>query len=168
MSLAVITMKFNDIELMLQLIFQIAWKCGLLDFNVLLPHSIQSTWLLMTYFPFQSDCSALQPRKLSMFNESNCTIHMNITFDQLYAMKNRNFNKCSIVVATYHVQPNVLIRNEISSGRVRTVFDGIEVAVMDNIVQAINATVAYIDVGLRGDVYDNGTLTGSVKWVSIK
>lgn len=166
-SLAVITVKANDSESMLQQMYQIAWKCGLLDFNVLLPHATKSIWLLVTYFPFRNDCFALETQHLAAFNYSNCAAHMNITFDRLYAVKNRNFNRCPIVVATYHVQPYVLIRNEISSGRVRPVFDGIEVAVMDTIAQAINATVIYVDVGARGDVYDNGTVMGSVEWVSI-
>lgn len=166
-SLAVITVKANDSESMLQQMYQIAWQCGLLDFNVLLPHATQSIWLLVTYFPFRSDCFGLQTQHLAAFDYINSTAHMNITIDRLYAVKNRNFNGCPIVAATYHVQPYVLIRNEISSGRVRPIFDGIEVAVLDNIAQAINATVIYVDVGARGDVYDNGTVTGSVEWVSI-
>lgn len=164
MSLAVITNRLNESENTLQKMYELAWKYGLLDFNVLIPNDTNSQWKLLTYLPFQSDCIALEPKHISTFTYDNYTRDLNVTFNQLYPPKNRKFNKCPITVATYHVEPYV--RVHVVKGRSQPVFDGIEVTMINNIAAAINLTVIYKDAESRGDVYDNGTLTGSVKWVS--
>lgn len=149
---------------MLQRIFQESWKYGVLDVNVLLPHHTNSHWSLKTYLPFQNDCFALKIQHISTFTHLNYTNELNITFDQLYASKNRNFNKCPITVATYHAQPFVSITKD---GRNASRFDGIEVTLIEHIATAINLTIIYNNIGEKGDVLDNGTVTGSIKEVSV-
>lgn len=161
LSLAVITKEYNEADHILQQMYQLAWQHGILNFNVLLSHDLQ--WSIVTYLPFRNNCITLESRTISIFTQSNYTLDMNIAIDQLYPVKNRNFNNCTISVATYHVEPYVFI----SHGREGVTFDGIEVAVINTIAKAINLNVIYINVGSRGDVYDNGTLTGSVEWVSL-
>lgn len=161
-----ITTRLNESEAILQKMYQLAWDNGLFDFNVLMQNDTTSQWTISTYLPFQSDCYALEPKHLTTFSCDNYTNDLNISFDQLYPSKNRKFNKCSITVATYHVEPYVLIQHLVVDGRYQPTFDGVEVTVVNNIAAAMNLTVNYVDVGIRGDVYDNGTLTGSVEWVS--
>lgn len=143
--------------------FQLAWRYGVLDVNVLLPHHTNLHWSLVTYQPYEHNCFALETQHISTFTKYNYTNELNITFGQLYASKNRNFNKCPITVATYHVQPFVLIRKD---ERNATHFDGIEVMVIEHIAKAINLTLIYKNIGQKGDVFDNGTVTGTVKEVS--
>lgn len=164
-SLIVITAERSDNELMLNKLFGLAWKFGVLDFNVLLPQRTELQWTLVTYLPFQQNCIGLDLHFLSTFYYSNYTNDMNITLDELYPSKNRNFNKCPIIVATYDVPPYVTITNMTIDGENISIYDGIEVTVIDNIAKAINLTLRYENIGRKGDVYENGTVTYAVKEV---
>lgn len=164
-SLIVITAARGDNELMLEKIFGLAWKFGVLDFNVLLPHRTELQWALVTYQPFQQSCIALDVQYILTFNYSNYAYDMNITLNELYPSKNRNFNKCPITIATYNVPPYVMIKNKTINGQNISIYDGIEVTVIKNIAKAINLTLRFENIGRKGDVYENGTVTYSVKEV---
>lgn len=164
-SLIVITAERSDNELMLNKLFGLAWKFGVLDFNVLLPQRTELQWTLVTYLPFQQNCIGLDLHFLSTFYYSNYTNDMNITLDELYPSKNRNFNKCPITIATYNVPPYVMIKNKTINGQNISIYDGIEVTVIKNIAKAINLTLRFENIGRKGDVYENGTVTYSVKEV---
>lgn len=164
-SLTVLTVKHRDSEHLLRKVYHLAWQYGVLDFNVLLPHCTEQTWSLETYQPFRGNCFAVESRLIASFTRFNYMHDMNITFDRLYAPKNWNFHKCPITVVTYPVPPYVLVREKMHDGRNMTVFDGIEVMVINNIAKAINLTLVYKNAGRKGEAYENGTVTGAVKEV---
>lgn len=136
-------------------IFGIFWNNGLLHSHVLIEESNQ-TWSLFTFMPYKNDCFSLASIKLASFTPLNSTKIMNTPMEELYPKKLKNFIKCPLYAAIFHVQPFVILENV--SQRVK----GLYVTIINQISRTINSTVVF-NIPLNND-FMNSVLKGEANF----
>lgn len=143
-------------------IFSILWENGLIDADVLSQDEFD-VWSLDTFLPYQMDCAKLDHHRIASFSAFNFTKNMNLSLQQLYPVKLRNFNQCALRVGAIPSDFHV-VRN-ISNGT--HIYSGIDINIIKEISAKLNFQIIYECTDLHGEVFENGTLTGSIKMVCI-
>lgn len=155
-------------------IFTECWKVGIIHSNVLIQDEMTSMWELLTYLPYQNNCHSLKKQTISLFTASNYTNQLNIPLQKLYPLKMKNLHQCPIFVATFPIEPFVFVPSTSIQwwDSKEEDFSGIEVTLINMIAEKLNFTANYFipnttEKGLaRGNLYPNGTATGSYKAVN--
>lgn len=143
-------------------VFQILWKNGLINSNILISNR-PDFWTIYTFMPYRIDCSTLSYEKLVSLTPSNFT-EMTLTMRELYPEKLINFNKCPLNVAIATLNPLVYRSNSSESG-----YTGIDINIIQQISELLNFSIVFKpSVEEHGNLYPNGSLTGAMGLVKIK
>lgn len=161
--LIVIDPTANPTNETLTRIFKVLWTNGLINAHVLTANEFGS-WSLDTFFPYRSDCAELDHARIASFTPTNFTENINLSMKQLYPKKLKNFNRCPIFVAATHSSVYVIRNTTNGIDRYR----GIDINIIEQIAKTLNFRIVYKPTDRHGDVFENGTLTGSIKLVRIQ
>lgn len=145
---------------MLTRIFKVLWANGLTNAHVLTQNEF-GTWSLDTFFPYRSDCTELDHVRIASFTPMNFTRNINLSMNQLYPEKLKNFNRCPLFVAA--TRSSVYVIHNTLNGIDQ--YSGIDINIIEQISKTLNFRIVYKPTDKHGDVFDNGTLTGSIKLV---
>lgn len=103
--------------------------------------------------------------QIETFSPKNYTKELNVFSFNLYPQRQFKFPECKLNIATYAVEPFVIIEN-LTNGTVT--FRGVDVIIATEIARKLNLTPIYMqapDTEKRGIIFPNGTATGSIKLV---
>lgn len=145
---------------MLTRIFKVLWANGLINAHVLFPNEF-GIWSLDAYFPYRIDCIELDHVRISSFTLMNFTETINLSMKQLYPAKLRNFNRCPLFIAPT-TSAVYVIRNTTNG---IDQYSGIDINIIEQIAKTLNFQIVYKRTEKHGDVFENGTMTGSIKMV---
>lgn len=143
-------------------IFKVLWANGLINAHVLTPNEF-GIWSLDTFFPYRSDCTELDHIRIASFTPMNFTKNINLSMKKLYPKKLKNFNRCPLFVAATKSSVYVIRNTENGIDQ----YSGIDINIMDQIAKTLNFRIVYKPTDKHGDVFENGTLTGSIKLVRV-
>lgn len=90
---------------------------------------------------------------------------LNTSFIDLFPPKQFKFNNCGIKIATFPIEPYVIIENQ-SNGRAE--YSGIDIMIVNEICETLNLIPTYLqpsDGKHRGVLFSNGTATGAMRMV---
>lgn len=114
-------------------IFQDCWQLYIANVNVLTTFSSESSAILYTYFPYTKErCEDTHPVVLNYFAGDK------FVSDSIYPDKFRNFYKCPLTLATYHIPPYMIL-TPMQNGSYHTT-DGIDGITFRVISQQLNFT----------------------------
>lgn len=159
--LIVVTKSVRNISDDLRTIFEIVMKLGLVNVNVLIEEKGSHVWSLHLYNPYAQNCHSFDTKMVESFSPHNFTNESKILFNNLFPVRHFNFHKCKLFIATFSLEPFVIIRNS-SNGTLE--FDGVDVIIVNEISITLNLMPTYIHK-TRGRILENGTATGAVKMV---
>lgn len=146
-------------------LFGIVFNLGLLDVNILIEGEL-TTWFLYFYMPFSNDCNSFQVQKIETFSPENYTKQLNATFNSLFPPKSFTFPNCPLLVATFSMEPFVILHNFDDD----IVYDGLEVKIVNQISKTLKLFPKYVqapDNKGRGTLSKNGSATGAMKMVKL-
>lgn len=140
-------------------IFELFWKNGLINSHVLLQEN--ATWSLYMFMPYQSDCISLSQVRVTSFTLNNFTESLSQSLEELYPEKLKNFNGCNLKVAVTNNPPfNIFPKKP------NETLGGIDHLIVKNIAKSLNFTViGKTSKENRGQLFANGTTTGNFKLV---
>lgn len=141
-------------------IFEILWKNGLINVHVLAQNEIDM-WSLDTFFPYRNDCHKLDHVRVATFTPMNFTNNTNLSMKVLYPEKLKNFNQCPLFVAA--TQSAVYVTRNTFNGIDQ--YWGIDINIIKQIAKRLNFQIIYKRTEKHGDIFNNGTLTGSIELV---
>lgn len=146
-------------------IFKILWSNGLVHSQVLIQDEF-GLWSLYNFLPYQTNCFSLDHIKIATFSAHNSTHHINLSMEQLFPQKLKDFHKCPIFVAVAMSMPFVMHQNRSATEMVQYV--GIDIEIIEQMSKSLNFVTSYIrssDGTENGFLFPNGTITGSLKLV---
>lgn len=153
----------------LETFFGIVLAVGLLNVNVLIKNEDTNTWSLHFYKPFQRNCHSIDTHEIERFSLKNYTSPLNLSRSDLYPPKLFKFHNCPLKVATFPIQPFVIIQNAV--GSTSSSYDGVDVIIVNQISKTLNLVPEYFqstDRRQRGMVFENRTATGAIKMVQAR
>lgn len=139
---------------------------GLLDVNILIGGDKSKLWFLYSYEPYSQDCYSFTVHRISIFSPENHTKPLDIPFTDLFPPKSFKFHNCPLHIATFSMEPFVILRNNTSGSDI--IYDGLDVKIVNEISRALNLNPKYVqapDKKQRGIIWKNGTATGAIKMV---
>lgn len=161
--LIIVDHSTNQTSETLTRIFEILWKNGLINVHVLIQNELD-TWSLVTFSPYRSNCTKLDHIRVATFTQMNFTEHINVSIKNLYPEKLKNFNKCSLFVAA--TQSSVFVMRNTLNGIDQ--YSGIDIDIIKQIGKTLNFGIEYKRTDKHGELFDNGTLTGSIQLVLLE
>lgn len=144
--------------------FGIFLKMGLLDVNILIRDEKTQMWSLHFYKPFQRDCFSIEIHEIERFSSSNYTNLLDVPRNNLFPPKLFKFHNCSLKIATFSLEPFVIIRNATNCVK----YDGVDVIIVNQISKTLNLIPIFmesLDNKHRGIIFKNRTATGAIKMV---
>lgn len=120
-------------------IFGILWTNGLINAHVL-SKSENHSWILHTFMPYQQGCVTLTQLKVASFTVFNFSQNMELSFNELYPEKMRNFNWCPVYAVPSNTRPYVIHVID-SGGKVH--YEGIDISIIDQIAKTLKMTIVY-------------------------
>lgn len=153
----------------LEAFFGIVLAVGLLDVNVLIKNEDTQTWSLYFYKPFQRNCHSIDTHEIERFSLKNWTSPLNVSRRDLYPPKLFKFHNCPLKIATFPLQPFVIIQNAV--GSTGSSYDGVDVIIVNQISKTLNLVPEYFqstDRRQRGMIFENRTATGAIKMVKAR
>lgn len=134
-------------------VFGILWKNGLMDSHVLIQDANKS-WSLYTFLPYQKDCSTLNHLKFESITKFNSSTSPDMSIDQLYPEKLRNFNGCPLYIPGTVFPPFITLRTS-SDGNYR--YEGIDISLLNVISKMLNSTIVPLVKTQHGKLVQNIT-----------
>lgn len=159
--LIVVTSSVPNVSSSVYNIFEIVMKLGLLNVNVLIEDKNVQVWSLHFYKPYVRNCDSFDTIVVETFSRENFTKALNVSFKNLFPSRKFKFHNCKLYVATFSLEPFVIIRR-MANGTLE--FDGIDCITVNEISATLYLEPIYINQ-TRGMVFKNGTATGAVKMV---
>lgn len=147
-------------------IFDILLYFDLLNVNVLIRNEDQ--WSLHFYKPYIKSCYLVEPLHIDTITPKNYTNVLNTPYNDLFPSKRFKFNYCKIKVATFLLEPNVIIES-LTNGT--TEYTGVDIRIVNEICKTLNLIPIYVqspDGQNRGVIFPNGTVTGAMNMVSFE
>lgn len=121
-------------------VFGILWKNGLINSHVLI-HDTKKSWSLYAFLPHQKDGCILRHFKIESFTQFNFSSSINMSIDQMYPEKLKNFNGCPLHIAPTVFLHYVMLLNTSDGG---FHYAGIDILILNEISKALNFTIRYI------------------------
>lgn len=165
--LIIVTQGVQNTIGQLNSIFEIVLELGLFDVNVLIKDERAKSWSLYFYQPFASDCHSIDIKRIETFTSHNYTNELNVRYDNLFPKHQFKFPNCTLRIATFSIEPFVIIR---SAPNGTYEYDGVDVIIVNEICKTLNLRPLYVqspDGKHRGIIFKNGTSTGALKMVMI-
>lgn len=159
--LIVVDQSANHTTEILTRIFDVLWKNGLVNAHVLTQNE-HDVWSLLTFVPYRSDCTKLDHIRVTTFTPLNFTTDINSSMKIFYPEKLKNFNQCPLIVAA--TQSSVYVIRTTSNDIDQ--YKGIDINIITQIAKKLNFRIVYKRTEKHGDIFDNGTLTGSTQLVA--
>lgn len=147
-------------------IFELLLYFDLLNVNVLIKN--EEKWYLYFFKPYIKSCHLVEPLHIDTFTSKNYTNELNTTYNDLFPLEHFKFNYCKIKVATFPLEPNVLIES-LRNGT--SVYTGVDIMIVNEICKTLNLIPIYVqspDGQNRGVIFPNGTVTGAMNMVSFE
>lgn len=138
-------------------ISHILWKNGLINANILSEDEL-GTWALYTFIPYRKNCIEFDHIRMASFTPLNFTKSMNLSFEQVYPKKLKNFNQCPL----YAVAPMSVpfVKHCTRNGSIS--YSGIDVNIVTHISRKLNFRIVYEYVNFHGMIYSNNTISGGI------
>ncbi|XP_067636320.1 glutamate receptor ionotropic, delta-2 [Eurosta solidaginis] len=145
-------------------IFTRFFELYVININVFLLMDI--TPFAFTYFPFtRTKCHSAKPELLFSFH--NNRPKFKVGYNKFFPTKVNNFHGCELSVVTWHSPPFMIFDRDEESGAIKSL-GGIEGMLIAIISELMNFSIRTVDPEMheRGDIYENGTLTGVTKMIN--
>lgn len=159
--LIVITEYTSDQYYMMQQIFEMLWAKYIVNVNIIWATPMNHNEAIMfTYYPYTDFyCGKAYPIQLNQYRV-NRWLHLHSVH---FPNKIQNLYGCKLKVSTFPTAPFMMADHDENGDLIPDGIDGILLRVL---AQRMNFTVDLLLVeDLWGKIYDNGTVTGSVKLV---
>lgn len=142
---------------MLERITEILWKNGLISSHILSEDEL-GIWTLYTFIPYQTNCIEIAHFRMASFTPLNFTRSMNLSMEQMYPGKLKNFNQCPL----YAVAPMSLpfVKHCSINGSIN--YSGIDVNIVTQISRKLNFRIIFEYVNFHGMILSNSTITGGI------
>lgn len=161
--LIIVTQSVQNVLETLNSIFDMLMYFDLMNVNILINN--ENLWSLHFYKPYIKSCYSFDILNIGTFTHKNYTNLLTATFDDLFPPKQFKFNYCKIKIATFPLEPYVIIKN-LSDGTIE--YSGIDTMIIDEICKTLNLIPMYLqpsDGKNRGIIFSNGTATGAMQLV---
>lgn len=148
-------------------IFSDCWQAYITNVIALVSMDDGKVVAIYTYFPYtEHHCALVRPEIVNYFYVANETFQFPLNAS-LFPSKMKNLHKCPLFVATFPLEPYMIL-NIAANGSVE--MDGIDGNVVDALSREMNFSPNVMcpeKHEARGVIYENGTMTGTMNMVSI-
>lgn len=159
--LIIITEYTSDQYYMMQQMFDMLWAEYIINVNIIWATPMNHNEAIMfTYYPYTDFyCGKAYPIQLNQYRV-NRWLHLHSVH---FPNKIQNLYGCKLKVSTFPTAPFMMTTQDENGD---TITDGIDGILLRVLAQRMNFTVDLLMVeDLWGKIYDNGTVTGSVKLI---
>ena len=139
-------------------IFNYFWNYYIFKVNIVVRD--QDDYEMITFFPFNYNaCRVVQPSVIGRYFNGKWILDV----PKMFPDKTRDFNKCTVKFALFHVPPYVYLPDKYDP----TTLNGIDGIIATELSKSFNMTLEYIVAhDRRGDIFKNGTATGALGMVT--
>lgn len=141
-------------EKLRQKIFEDCWNLHIINVIVLEENSKENEILAYTYFPF------------SPGNCDKVVVQQIYDNDNMFPNKLKNMHRCPLLVATYNLEPRMILKKFPNNSYN---IDGIDGIILKALALQLNFTTIIKTpsdgYATKGTIYKNGTITGAIKMV---
>lgn len=142
-------------------IFDVFWKIGIFNVNVLYENDDNESVSTFTFKPFKPGCQCgdTDPVKINELDGKT----MKWETDVFFPKKTRNLHKCHLKIATYESKPGMMIRNNSAGNLTLYGFEGEFLNEIANLLNFSMDITLISDKSGVGFLFENGTAKGLIK-----